>query len=211
MAGETRADLVQQVEEQFALLNGMPAAVREDSTGTTMDAVLKVYAALARWGTRDPAEAQAFGTRMKQAGVEPFLLGERAQSVLGSYASDGELYALRGRTDGYLTACQHRTAVQALQDDFPGVVSSAWAVESMDDFDEALRDVADDPTPMHRGQIPSWAPKSHWWWWQPEPVAMDMREFGDRLYAGDLGRGEPGSADWLRCGDKKCWCYTAPG
>ncbi|WP_131738044.1 hypothetical protein [Actinomadura roseirufa] len=214
MTDKTRAELAQSLQKRIDwLLDPQSAAQRNDAD--VMRAVLHVYAGLARWGAADVTTGQALREQMRGAAIGEFLRGDRAQAVLSAYAGEGENYAQRGRLDGYLNACQHRTAIQALQDDFAAVlaISAPLALESVGDFDDLLCEVADDATPVHRGQIPSWAPSTHWWWWKPDNITVSMREYRARLYVGELEEYEgsqPGSADWLRCEDNKCWCFTAP-
>ncbi|MFF5264575.1 hypothetical protein ACFY4C_37105 [Actinomadura viridis] len=203
------------MRERALWLETVTPAGQDDQGMAVMEALLGVYAGLAQWGSAAPAEAERLRARVRRPELAEILRGERAQGALSAYAEDGQRYALRGRTDGYRGACEHRSAVQLLADDFAeyGVIVDPFVQEAIDGFDGELRDVAENGTPVHRGQIPSWAPRSHWWWWAPR-TDMSMREYRERLYSGDLEPYEssaPGAADWLRCGDdKECWCFTAP-
>ncbi|WP_242889172.1 hypothetical protein [Actinomadura litoris] len=200
------------MRERAAWLEAVDPGGQDDEGGKdVMEALLAVYDGLAKWGAADPAEAETLRARVRRPELAGVLHGPRAQGTLAAYCGEGERYALRGRTDGYLQACEYRSAVASLTEDFDGVVAAPFVEEEFDGFDEELRDVADDATPVHRAQVPSWADRSsHWWWWKPDRVDMSMREYGDRVYAGDLGSVAPGDADWLRCGDEECWCFTAP-
>ncbi|WP_157430538.1 hypothetical protein [Actinomadura macra] len=200
------------MRRRAAWLETVDPGGQADGGMAVMEALLYVYDGLAKWRNADPAEAEILRARVRRPGLIETLHGERAQNTLGAYSGKGETYALRGRNDGYREACEHRSAIESLTDDFADVVVDPFVQEAVEDFDEELRDVADDATPVHRTQIPSWAPRSHWWWWKPDHINMSMREYGDRIYAGDLGSDlAPGDADWLRCGDKECWCFSAPG
>ncbi|WP_242903165.1 hypothetical protein [Actinomadura terrae] len=207
-------DRLDTMRERAEWLEAVGPGGGDDVGRAVMKALLEVYDRLAKWGAADPAEAEALRARVRRPDLADDLRGERAQTALSVYASEGERYALRGRNDGYRQACEFRSAIKLLTDDYDEVVVDPFAQEALDDFDEELRDVADDATPVHRNQVPSWAPRSHWWWWKPDHIDMSMREYRERLFTGDLEEYEskaPGAADWLRCGDKECWCFTAPG
>ncbi|WP_119729621.1 hypothetical protein [Thermomonospora amylolytica] len=160
-----------------------------------------------------------------ELGPRPPDAGERARIAtllkeganrrnLGAYVAETAEYAERGRLDGYVPACERRSALQVLVDGFGehGVPGPA-VVEELEEIDEELRAAAEDAPPPHRNQIPDRIPGSHWWWRAPRRTDMSMREYRSRLYGGDLEEFEgdaPGSADWLRCGDEACWCHDAP-
>ncbi|QXJ24200.1 hypothetical protein AGRA3207_005475 [Actinomadura graeca] len=202
------------MRERAAWLEAVDPDGQDDEGRAVMESLLSVYGDLAQWGSADPGEAQTLRARVRRPELVTVLQGQRAQVSLSIFASDGEENALRGRVDRYRQACEHRSALKMLMDDYDEVIVDQFTQEAVEDFDEELRDVADDATPVHRTQIPSWAPRSHWWWWKPDPIKLTMREYRRRIYAGDLEDDEssaPGTADWLRCGDKKCWCFTAPG
>ncbi|QXJ25881.1 hypothetical protein AGRA3207_007446 [Actinomadura graeca] len=183
---------------------------QHDGGRAAMEALLYVYNGLAEWSYADPAEAAVLQARVRRPELIDLLHGQRAQGTLMCYAGEGQSYALRGRVDGYRQACEHRSAIKLLIDDFEEVIIDQFTQEELEDLDEELRDAADDATPVHRRQIPSWAPRSHWWWWKPDHIDMSMSEYGNRIYAGDLEDGASAFAEVLRCGDQECWCYTAP-
>ncbi|MFF5263838.1 hypothetical protein ACFY4C_33345 [Actinomadura viridis] len=202
------------IRERASWLETVTAVDQDDQGMAVMEALIDLYERLAQWGSAAPAEAEGLRAGVRRPELAAILRGERAQGILSAYAQEGERYALRGRTDGYLQACEHRSAVQLLADEFAefNVIVDPFAQEAIGDFDDELRDVAENGTPPHRGQIPSWAPRSHWWWWAPK-TDMSMREYRERVYSGDLEQYEssaPGAADWLRCGDEQCWCFAAP-
>ncbi|MBT2210594.1 MULTISPECIES: hypothetical protein [Actinomadura] len=199
--------------ERAAWLEAADPGDQDDEGMAVMDALLAVYDLLAKWRSADPAEAEVIRARVRLPRLAEVLRGERAQSALSAYASEGERYALRGRNDGYREACEFRSAIKLLTDDYEGVVVDPFAQEELDGFEDELREAAEDATPVHRYQIPAWADRSHWWWWKPDHIDMSMREYRNRIFAGDIEEYEskaPGAADWLRCGDEECWCFTAP-
>jgi hypothetical protein len=183
-----------------------------DVQKNAMRSLLQFYEGLAQWGAFDPAGVAELCDQVRHDGVAHAL--QDGRGYLSGYISATEAYAVRGRSDGYVAACQHRSALQLLIDEFPDRAPlSDTDRDELEDVDEELREAAEDAPPPHRAQIPSWAPRTHWWWWAPKRTDMSMREYRLRIYAGDLeeydGSG-PGSADWLRCGDGQCWCATAP-
>lgn len=186
----------------------------DDVQRHAMRSLLSLYEGLAQWGDDDVSEVSALRDQVRNEGTAQALRDRAARAYLAGYIGEAEDLAVRGRTDGYRTACEHRSALQLLADDFAGHAPMSDADrDGLADVDEELAGAAEDAPPPHRGQIPAWAPRTHWWWWAPKRTDMSMREYRERVYGGDLEEYEgsaPGSADWLRCGDERCWCATAP-
>ncbi|QKW35100.1 hypothetical protein HUT06_14545 [Actinomadura sp. NAK00032] len=180
-----------------------------------MRALLAFYEGLAGWEAHDPAEVPRLRDQVRGGGVAGALHEKAARAYLAGYLSETEDLADRGRFDGYRPACEHRSALQLLLDDLADAEPLSEAdLDALEDVDEELKEAAEDAPPPHRFQIPSWAPRHHWWWWAPKRTGMSMREYRDRIFAGSLegvDGSAPGDADWLRCGDEACWCFTAPG
>ncbi|WP_433325722.1 hypothetical protein [Spirillospora sp. CA-294931] len=184
-----------------------------DDARTVASDLLEVYLALAGWERRDPAEAEALRGRVRRKEIaDLFGADDGPQGVFSAEVGEVDLWLTRGRTDGFRMTCEHRTALQLLLDDYSEWdVVAGFVLDDLEETDEEIRELDGDATPVHRGQIPSWAPRSYWWWWMPKPV--DMWEYRARVFSGDLEEHQsnaPGSAEWLRCGDKECWCATAP-
>ncbi|WP_143219731.1 hypothetical protein [Actinomadura sp. CNU-125] len=173
--------------------------------------LLDFYKELAKWNPKDPAEVQLLRDRVRSDAVIQELSNEMARNFITGYISETEDLVDRGRHEGYRAACEHRSAIQLLIDDFAeheplSSIDSTWLTE----VDEELSEVAEDAPPLHRGEIPSWAPTTHWWWSAPKRTGMSMREYRERVFGGSLDDdgSTPGTADWLRCGDERCWCAT---
>lgn len=190
-------------------------APEEDAQRHPMRSLLSFYEGLAGWGDRDAAEVPRLRDRVRGEGVAAALHDGAARGYLAGYISETEDHADRGRFDGYRPACEHRSAVQLLIDDFAAAEPLRESdFDALEDVDEALREAAEDAPPLHCRQIPSWAPRHHWWWWAPKRTDMSMREYRERIFGASLegvDGSAPGDADWLRCGDEDCWCATAPG
>lgn len=96
-------------------------------------------------------------------------------------------YAELGRLNGFHTACLMRSVLQIFNDHF--IVWNEVGredfhdnyIEEIADIDQTIVEVSDEAPPIREGDIPDWAPASHWWWRAPQQQDMSEAERKSRL------------------------------
>ncbi|MEU0490504.1 hypothetical protein ABZ249_14850 [Nocardiopsis sp. NPDC006139] len=128
-------------------------------------------------------EIQEFKSKLSH-----LLTGENNSGGIYSYTTTCGIYAERGRLDGFEEACEMRSILQILNDDFidwncienPGIRDAF--IEDLEDIDETLRDVSDEAPPVREEDIPNWVSADHWWWRSPQQQNMSQAEIDRRLH-----------------------------
>ncbi|MFE9246601.1 hypothetical protein [Nocardiopsis sp. NPDC006938] len=93
-------------------------------------------------------------------------------------------YSRRSTGDGFLNACQYRSKIQIIIDDFVPFADLMHPADAdkLDVVDALFTENADDIVPIPPGEIPWWVPESHWWWRVPTRHDWTEAEINEKLY-----------------------------
>lgn len=134
----------------------------------------------------DPAQRQSPAGREFTTDLAELLAGGNNPDRLGLYVVRSQTAAENGRHEGYRPACWRRSMLQILGDEFVPwtAVLRPQDIDAIARIDTALAEVAAEAGIVTEEEVPSWVPRSHWWWW--EPVRLRAEE-GDDLPPEDVG------------------------
>ncbi len=127
----------------------------------------------------NPAQRQSPAGRGFTADLAELLAGGNNPDRLGLYVVRSQTAAENGRHEGYRPACWRRSMLQILGDEFVpwSAVLRPRDIDAIARIDEALAEVAAEAGISTEQEVPSWVPRSHWWWW--EPIRLRAEEEAD--------------------------------
>lgn len=117
----------------------------------------------------NPAQRQSPAGREFAADLAELLTKGNNPDRLGLYVVRSETAAGNGRHEGFRPACWRRSMLQILGDEFVpwSAVLRPRDIDAIARIDDALAEVAAEAGSATQEEVPSWVPRTHWWWWEP--------------------------------------------